>query len=87
MSAEQQHASVALLHRWHQEYGLEQLIPRALLHQAARLLPSESKTDKLLSNICKKMDRLDDKMPRRATGSHMLVKALVAVVKKRQGVC
>ena len=84
MPAEQQHASVALLHRWHQEYGLEQLISRSLLHQTVRLLPSESKTDKLMSKICKKMDRLDGKMPHRANGSHMLVAALVAVVKKRK---
>ena len=84
MPAEQQHASVALLHRWHAEYGLEQLISRALLHQAVRLLPSESKTDKLLAKLCRKMGKLDDKVPQRASGSHMLVKALVDVVKKRK---
>ena len=42
LPAEQQHGSLSLLHRWHPEYGLESLVCRALLHQAVRMLPSES---------------------------------------------
>ena len=84
MPAEQQHASVALLHRWHQEYGLTQLLSRAMLHQTVRLLPTSSKLDKQLSRLCQKMQKLERAVPERASGSHMLVKALVSVVSTRK---
>ena len=84
MPAEQQHASVALLHRNHQEYEMPQLICRALLHQAVRLLPHQSKIDKQLARVMKKMAKVQRAVPQRAGGSHMLVKALVAVVRTRQ---
>ena len=29
LPTEQHHASVSLLHRWHPEYGMQQLLPRA----------------------------------------------------------
>ena len=84
MPAEQQHASVALLHRHHQEYEVNQLICRALLHQAVRVLPHQSKIDKQVAKVCKKMEKVQRAVPQRASGSHMLVKALVAVVQTRK---
>ena len=84
MPAEQQHASVAVLHRWHPGYGMGQLISRALLRQAMRLLPHASKTEKQMSRLVKKMQQLENKNPEKATASHMLVKALVSVATGRK---
>ena len=84
MPAEQQHASVALLHRWHPEYGMDQLISRALLHQTVRLLPHVSKADKQIARLLHRMERVDARTPQRVTGSHMLVQALVHVAKGRK---
>ena len=84
LPAEQQHASVSLLHRHHPDYGLEQLVSRALLHQAVRLLPHPSKIEKKIAMCIRKLQKIDDRVPDRVTGSHMLVHALVKVVKGRK---
>ena len=84
MPAEQQHASVALLHRWHQEYGAEQLLSRALLHQVVRLLPRPSKLDRQITRVIAKYHKTQAKNPLRASGSHMLVQALVRVFKGKK---
>ena len=84
MPTEQQHASVAVLHRWHPEYGLEQLVSRALLHQIVRLLPHRSKEEKQFARLVRKIEKVEARMPQRVTGSHMLVQALVQVAKGRK---
>ena len=84
LPAEQQHASVSLLHRWHPEYGVESLVCRSLMHQMVRILPQTSKVDKHISRVIKKLQRLSNKVPEKASGSHMLVQALVRVVKGRK---
>ena len=86
LPAEQQHGSLALLHRWHPEYGMEMLISRSLLHTAFRLVPHQSKLDKSISRVIAKMDKLERCDPSKATGSHMLVKALVDVLIGRKDV-
>ena len=84
MPAEQQHGSLALLHRWHPEYGPESLVCRALLHSAVRLLPHESKVDKEVSRVLAKVAKLDKQNPAKASGSHMLVQALVHICRGRR---
>ena len=84
MPAEQQHGSLSLLHRWHPDYGLESLVSRALIHQAVRMLPSESKLDKQVSNVIKKVEKVDRMNPEKATGSHLLVSAMVKVIRGRK---
>ena len=84
LPAEQQHGSLSLLHRWHPEYGMESLVSRALLHSAVRLLPHESKLDKAIGRVLKRMDNLDHKAPEKVTGSHMLVQAMVNVFRGRK---
>ena len=86
MPAEQQHASVALLHRWHPEYGVEQLVSRAILHQTVRLLPHMRKGEKQLVKLVRKMQQVDARQPQKVSGSHMLVQALVYVAKGRTDV-
>ena len=84
LPAEQQHGSLSLLHRWHPEYGLESLVSRALLHSAVRLLPHESKLDKAIDRVLKKMEKLDSRAPEKVSGSHMLVQAMVRVFRGRK---
>ena len=84
LPAEQQHGSLSLLHRWHPEYGLESLVSRALLHQTVRLIPRQSKLDKQISKVQSKMSKIERAHPDKATGSHMLVAALVHVMKQRK---
>ena len=84
MPAEQQHASVALLHRWHPDYGVEQLLSQALLHQVVRLLPRPSKLDRQITRVIAKYHKTQANNPLRASGSHMLVQALVRVTKGKK---
>ena len=84
LPAEQQHGSLSLLHRWHPEFSLRSLLSRSLLHQAVRLLPSESKLDKRVSQVLRKVAKLDRADPSKTTGSHMLVQALCKVVSDRK---
>ena len=84
LPAEQQHGSLSLLHRWHPEYGLESLVSRALLHQAVRLIPRQSALDKKITKVMNKISKVERANPDKATGSHMLVAALVHVMKQRK---
>ena len=84
LPAEQQHGSLSLLHRWHPEYGLEKLVSRALLHQAVRLLPSESKIEQQIGKVMKQLSKLDSANSEKVSGSHMLVKSLMHVTRGRK---
>ena len=84
LTAEQQHGSLSALHKWHPHYGDERLVARSLLHQMVRLLPSLSKADKEMNKIARAMEKLDRKVPERAGGQHMLVKAIVSVARGRK---
>ena len=86
LPAEQQHGSLALVHRWHPEYNMEMLISRSLLHTAFRLVPHQSKLDKSISRVIAKMDKLERCDPSKVSGSHMLVKALISVMIGRKDV-
>ena len=84
LPAEQQHGSLAALHRWHPEYELETLVFRALCHQMVRLLPSESQADRQISKIVRQMKKLESKVPERAGAQHMVLKAILAVARGRK---
>ena len=84
MPAEQQHASVAQLHRWHPEYQLHQLLARSLVHATVRLLPNPNKLDKQIARLSRKLDRVQAKQVDAAGPSHLMVKALVAVAKGKK---
>ena len=79
LPAEQQHASLAGIHRWHQEYSPKMLICRAFMVQMVKLLPHQSKLDKQKSKICRKMDAIMRACPEKATGRHMLVQAMIGI--------
>ena len=51
MPAEQQHASLAQLHKWHPEYSPTMLVSRALMLQLTKLLPGQSKEDQQRSSF------------------------------------
>ena len=86
MPAEQQHASVAQLHRWHPEYQLHQLLARSLVHQTVRLLPHPSKLEKQLARLSRKVERVQAKSAEKASPSHLMVKALIAVAKGKKDI-
>ena len=84
LPAEQQHGSLAALHRWHPDYELNSLVSRSLLHQMVKLLPSVSDADKQISRIARQMRKLENKAPERAGPQHMLLKAIMAVARGRK---
>ena len=84
LTAEQQHGSLSALHKWHPQYGDQRLVERALLHQMTRLLPSLSKAEKELNKLARAMEKLERRVPERAGGQHMLVKAIMSVARGRK---
>lgn len=86
LPAEQQHGSLSLLHRWHPEYGLDSLLSRAFLHQVVRLIPRESDLEKKIGRTMAKLSKIQRSNPDKVSGSHMLVAALVRVMKQRKDV-
>jgi len=74
---EQGHAAGALLHKDHELYGEQTLADRALLLQQ-RPLFNDSKEDKLIARIQKRIDVLEAKMPQRLSGRAVFVKELAS---------
>ena len=68
LAAEQQHGTLAAVHRWHQEYSPETLVSRALMLQACRLLPHQSKEEKEMARILVKLRKAMAKNPDKAGG-------------------
>ena len=79
LPAEQQHASLSGIHRWHHEYGTHMLICRAFMVQLAKILPRQSKLDKKKAKVIRKMDAIMRACPEKVTGRHMLVKAMLGI--------
>ena len=79
LPAEQQHASLAMLHKWHPEYEMKTLVARSLLLQAAKLLPSKTKEEKEAEKLVAKLDRVLRANPEKVRGRQMLVASMVAI--------
>ena len=84
LPCEQQHGSLAQLKRWHPEYSVHTLISRGLMHQTARLLPSASAEEKRITAISQRMAKLARSNPNKVGGSHMLVKAMIAIARGKK---
>ena len=84
LPAEQQHASLALLHKWHPEYGPRSLIARALMLQIMKLLPAATKAEKEKAAILRRMDKVMRAQPDRCSGMHMIVKSMISICKARK---
>jgi hypothetical protein len=80
---EQQHGTMAALHRYHPSYALSMLVTRTLISLIRRLLPSKTDDEKALCRILNKLGRLCKKMPSRTSGRHMFFKDLVELASKK----
>ena len=58
LPAEQQHGSLAMLHKWHPGYSASTLISRALMLQFGKLLPSLSPQEKQAQRIVDSLQRI-----------------------------
>ena len=81
--AEQQHASLAQLKKWHPDYGSTMLVSRALMLQVSRLLPSESDVQKQIRKVVKQMDKLDASNPNKVHGRQIFLKTYLKILHKR----
>ena len=79
LPAEQQHASLALLHKWHPDYDTTTLISRALLLQASKLLPIRTNAEKQAEKLSTKLQYILRAEPHRARGRHQLVAAMLQI--------
>ena len=84
LPAEQQHGSLALLKRWHPDYGMDTLITRALLMQVARMLPGMTESEKQVSQLMRKIQKLQAANPDKASGRQVFLKDLIALARKKQ---
>ena len=84
LPAEQQHASLALLHKWHPGYGPDTLISRALLLQFMKLLPTTTKDEKQKAGVLRRMDVIMRANPDKVTGRHMMCASMIAIFKGRK---
>ena len=55
------------------------------MHQTIRLLPQASAAEKRVTDINRQMTNILRYVPERAGGSHMMVKAFIAIAKGRKG--
>ena len=79
LPAEQQHASLAQLHKWHPEYEAKTLVSRSLLLQACKLLPSATRQEKDAYKLSAKLDHIIRAKPEAVRGIQMLIASLVAI--------
>ena len=83
LPAEQQHGSLAVLRRWHPEYGQDTLVARALLVHICRLLPSMSQEEKQLARLSKQLDKALARSPEKAGGRHQFVSLMFQHLRSR----
>ena len=74
LPSEQQHGTLAAVHRWHPEYNPATLVSRALMLQACRILPQLSKDEKELARVFAKLNKALAKNPDKAGGKQWYMK-------------
>ena len=84
LPAEQQHSSLASLHKWHPEYETETLVSRALLLQASKLLPSMSKEEKAAARLSAKLQHILRACPQKVSGRNMLVASMLRICAEKK---
>ena len=85
MVVEQQHGSMASIHRHHPEYGAQTLVTRALVLQCRRLLPAATKEEKQLLRMSAQLEKVLRRNPDKNTGRQALVSALFEHLRERFG--
>ena len=83
LMVEQQHGTLANLHRHPPDYSHETLVSRAMVVQLNKLLPCVSAEEKQIALILSRLARLNAKQPSRITGRHLLLAELFDMVKRQ----
>ena len=83
LTVEQQHGTLASLHRHHPEYQYETLVTRALVLQVRKLLPSESAAEKQLRLVDRALQKASARNPDKAHGRQALVSSLFEHLRSR----
>ena len=76
MISEQQHASLAVLARFHPEYEKATLVARSTVLQLNRLMPKPTADEKALAKLENKLQQLLQQQPNRVGGRHMYMRSL-----------
>ena len=79
LPAEQQHASLAMLHKWHPYYDTKTLVSRSFLLQMYKLLPRESKEERQADRLAHKLQRVLRAAPEKVRGRQMMVGAMISI--------
>lgn len=84
-ATEQQHVSLALMHRFHPDAGQESLLVRAGIHSLRHLLPEASKLERAEAKLCARLEKLHSRQPQKHQGRQQYFKGLtdLAVYKRR----
>ena len=83
LPVEQQHGSMASLHRHHPEYTTETLVARTLVHHLYKLLPKVTKEQKQVDTMQRQIQALMNKHPSRASGRQLLLGRLFAKMRSQ----
>ena len=84
LPAEQQHGSLAMLHKWHPGYSAPTLISRALMLQVSKLVPSPGKQEKEAQKLVDRLQRILRAQPDRVHGRNMLIGSMIAICRGKK---
>lgn len=79
VAVEQQHASAAVIKRFHHEVGMETLLPKSLVHSMQKLLPKASPAAKSIAELRGSIHKLKSRQPSRVGPKQIYMKDLVQV--------
>ena len=82
--AEQLHASAALVSRHHPEYGLGTLQGRAMVLTARKLLPVQTKAQKLVAKLEARLQKMDRRVPSELCGRQVFFRDVSKAVARRR---
>ena len=85
LTAEQLHASAALMMRHHPDYGMSTLLSRTMTVMARKLLPVPTDDEKLLDKTHRKLAREVATCPQRCTGKALFIRDIFQVARSKYG--
>ena len=86
LAVEQQHGTMASLHRHHPDYQLNTLVGRTLLMHVRKLLPHVSEDEKQLARVRLQLQKTLARQPHQTGARHALVSQLFSHLRSRGGV-
>lgn len=84
MTAEQQHASAAVLMRYHPDYSRQTAISRALILQVNRQLPHPSREEKAVAKLEAQLKKLEKRAPDKACARQLYFRDLMQELQKQR---